>query len=211
MAKGKYRLGAGACCSVLYSKLHPGDYVAQHFPNMTLQERLEGLVATRQEVVTRKGKRVRFTFSTHPDHPGQEFYSNFLKVTAEGDADQFFEEAPCTAAAGPSEAPQDVPEPIDESVFAATNTAEDIALVWGQGLDVDDDNEPAPENIPQEGDATAEEDTGLYLGQRWGWDSLDPRRTSNVQDQMPSFTHEWNPKTATPYEMFKRLFPWTWF
>ncbi|KAL7502075.1 hypothetical protein ACHAXN_000162, partial [Cyclotella atomus] len=110
----------------------------------------------------------------------QEFYSNFLKVTAEGDADQFFEEAPCTAAAGPSEAPQDVPEPIDESVFAATNTAEDIALVWGQGLDVDDDNEPAPENIPQEGDATAEEDTGLYLGQRWGWDSLDPRRTSNT-------------------------------
>ena len=28
---------------------------------------------------------------------------------------------------------------------------------------------------------------------------------------MPSFTHGWNPKTATPYEMFKRLFPWTWF
>ena len=52
MAKGKYRLGAGACCSVLYSKLHPGDYVAQHFPNMTLQERLEGLVATRQEVLS---------------------------------------------------------------------------------------------------------------------------------------------------------------
>jgi hypothetical protein len=88
MAKQKYRLGAGARCSVLYSKLCPGNYVAQHSPNMTRQEWLEGLVATRQEVVTRKGKRVRFTFFTHPGHPGQEFYSNFLKVTAKGDADQ---------------------------------------------------------------------------------------------------------------------------
>eukprot|EP00956_Cyclotella_meneghiniana_P004736 scaffold5837_cov76-Cyclotella_meneghiniana.AAC.4 len=30
-----------------------------------------------------------------------------------------------------------------------TNCREDIELVQGQGLDVDDDNEPAPENVPE--------------------------------------------------------------
>jgi hypothetical protein len=53
MVKRTLRPGVGARCSVLLSKLHPGDYVAQHFPNTTRQDRLEGLVATRREEVVR--------------------------------------------------------------------------------------------------------------------------------------------------------------
>ena len=37
---------------------------------------------------------------------------------------------------------------IEGTIFHAGNTAEDIAMVQTQGLMVDDDNEPAPENVP---------------------------------------------------------------
>jgi hypothetical protein len=192
MAKAK-RAGAGARCSVLLSKLHPADYVAQHFRNTSVQDRLYGLIATKQEEMTWKGKIVQFTFFTHPDHPGIEFSSGYLVITDEGPEDQIFvNAAPAAAAAAADKLHQDAPEPIDASVFAAGNNAEDIALVLGQGLDVDDDNEPAPENFSQAG-GPAKTDTGLYPGQSWGWDGLDPRQTSNIQHCQPSFNNDWNP------------------
>ena len=39
-------------------------------------------------------------------------------------------------------------EPIADFVFNAQNWAEDIALVRAMGFEVDNNNEPAPENIP---------------------------------------------------------------
>ena len=39
--------------------------------------------------------------------------------------------------------------PIEVVVFTASNQAEDIALVRNQGLNVDDDIEPAPDNVIQ--------------------------------------------------------------
>ncbi len=39
-------------------------------------------------------------------------------------------------------------EPIVDFVFNAQHWAEDIALVWATSFEVDDDNEPTPENIP---------------------------------------------------------------
>lgn len=101
---------------------------------------------------------MKMMFFTHPDHEGIEFSSSYFIVVAEGPPKGFFE------AAAPAAAPKDAPEPIDESVFDSTNTAEDIALVLAQGLDVDDDNAPAPENIPIGPTAN---DT-LKGGQRWG-------------------------------------------
>ena len=41
------------------------------------------------------------------------------------------------------------PTAIDDAIFQASRSrAEDIAMVRNQGLDIDDDNEPVPENIP---------------------------------------------------------------
>ncbi len=63
-------------------------------------------------------------------------------------------------------------EGIDDAVFHPTgNCAEDIALVRNQGLEVDDHNEPAPKNIPEENQAPIT--MNLYPGQTWGWDGID--------------------------------------
>ena len=210
MARSKPRAGVGAKCSVLFKKLHPSKYVAEKFPNMGAQDRLEDLIATRREHFIDKGKRITRTFFTHADHPGTEFSSSYLIVREEGDPSELFETPSAPTAAAAADAPQDVAEPIDQTVFEATNTAEDIAMVLNQGLDVDDDNAPAPENVPTTNGPTTDTD-GLYDGQRWGWDGLDPRRTSGVQDHAPKFTGDWDPKGTSTYEMFKKLFPWNWF
>ncbi len=39
-------------------------------------------------------------------------------------------------------------EEIADFIFNAQNRAEDIALIRDMGFEVDDNNEPAPENVP---------------------------------------------------------------
>ena len=63
-------------------------------------------------------------------------------------------------------------EQIPGFVFHATSRLEDIANVWAQGLDVDNDNEPSPENVPAVLFETVPE-TGASeratAGREWGW------------------------------------------
>ena len=67
---------------------------------------------------------------------------------------------------------------IHDDIYFAQNRAEDIARVRNEGFEVDDDNDPAPENIPDpaEGPPVVIE-AGLYEGQTWGWDGIDCRHT----------------------------------
>ena len=58
-------------------------------------------------------------------------------------------------------------EDIADFVFNAQNRAEDIALVRNMGFKVDDDNEPAPENVPA-GDAPPVNGGALLQGRQWG-------------------------------------------
>jgi hypothetical protein len=85
--------------------------------------------------------------------------------------------------------------PIDS--FQLGNRVEDIAIARHQGFDVDDDNEPAPENVPQANDV-AETDTGLYPGQRWGavHSHVDPMVNDGFK-QPPSFRDGFDIKNAS--------------
>jgi hypothetical protein len=61
--------------------------------------------------------------------------------------------------------------------------SEDIALARSQGLDVDDDNETAPENIPAAG-ARIDNTTSLH-GQEWGWAGTCHRKSKYPTDIDP--------------------------
>ena len=63
-------------------------------------------------------------------------------------------------------------DPIEAGVFNASNWAEDIYLFSNQGLEVDDDMEPSPENFPLVDTSAA---GTLFEGQIWGWDVIDGR------------------------------------
>lgn len=82
---------------------------------------------------------------------------------------------------------EQAPTDIDGAVFRAGNRNEDIEFVRNQGLVVDDDNEPAPENIPQEQVTFSR----LFDGQSWGYNGIDRRATSVPVDQEPSFQGGW--------------------
>ena len=59
---------------------------------------------------------------------------------------------------------------IPQEVQHARNVREDIALVQAMGFMVDDDNNPAPENIPENG-GKAHKNTNN--NQTWGWNGSD--------------------------------------
>ena len=69
-----------------------------------------------------------------------------------------------------TEEDEDHRRPIPVEAFALTGTSEDITRMLGIGLDVDDDNGPAPENIPTPG--TQDESTPELF---WGWNGVDYR------------------------------------
>ena len=77
-------------------------------------------------------------------------------------------------------------ENIPDHVFHLHGQAEDIALIWGLGFEVDDDNDPAPQNIPStektpEGTASAEEVVTAE-----DWQGVCPCKAMNTQNSNPT-------------------------
>jgi hypothetical protein len=63
---------------------------------------------------------------------------------------------------------------IEQNIFRARNAREDIEMVKQMRFQVDDNNNPAPENIP---DRTNENCKDSSL--KWGWNGFDARKDSN--------------------------------
>ena len=129
----------------------------------------------------------------------------WIKVEEQGLPDQLWEEAAPTTEAPAAAATVYIDErgeDIADFVFNAQNQAEDIALIRNMGFEVDDDNEPAPENVPA-GDAPPVNGGALLEGQQWGWDGID--RRAMLQGSMyngPTFTNDWSPQGSTFIEIF---------
>lgn len=87
--------------------------------------------------------------------------------------------------------------------------AEDIVLIRNQGLDADDNNTPAPKNMPTANTPILEND-GLFPGQQWGRDGVDPHHINDIHDQVPKFAN-WLPIKKTYFERFTKLFPANYF
>ena len=109
----------------------------------------------------------------------------------------------------PAEATHNI---IDDDIYFAQNRAEDIARVRNEGFEVDDDNDPAPENIPAPAEAPpVVNEGGLYEGQTWGWDGIDHRQMAGGGYDEPSFTQDFTPIGKTYLQLFMHFFLMTWF
>ena len=95
---------------------------------------------------------------------------------------------------------------IDISIFQSTNRAEDIANVRNQGFEVNDDNEPVPENIPTDGTSC---DNDLKDGQTWGWDGIDRHHVIIPEKEEPSYQHGWSPLGLSHNDVFLAFLPLT--
>ena len=204
----RLRLGEGARCSCLVKFIRPSKDVAAALVNPEPGRRIEDLIAISRDVTNHGGKTFVAIFFRSSTIPGLlHAAERWVKVEEEGPPDQLWEDA------APAEAPaaavyiDERGEDIADFVFNAQNRAEDIALVRNMGFEVDDDNDPAPENVP---DASAPPVNGgaLLEGQEWGWDGID--RRAMLQGSMyngPSFTNDWSPKGKPFIDIFLHCFP----
>ena len=92
---------------------------------------------------------MKSVFFTSPSIPNEELYCSkkFCIILSEGPADFFFEDEAINASNFGEE--EDSNE-IDQAVFRVGNWTKDIEFVRNQGLLVDNDNDLAPETVPQQ-------------------------------------------------------------
>ena len=75
---------------------------------------------------------------------------------------------------------------------------------------MDNDNDPAPENIPANGDKQSI-NLDLYEGQLWGWDGVNQCITMGGGDyDEPSFPNRWTPQGKSYLNLFFYFFPMVW-
>lgn len=165
---------------------------------------------TRQAEVTRRGHTFVGIFVSHPSFQGSdEIYvaKRYAVVRHEGPPEGLFDDTPEDAVALNDDG--NLVQEVDPQLYFATNRAEDIAMVRNQGYNVDDDNEPAPENIPEEAAPTIDNE-GLFPGQQWGVQHhVDPMEIHGSK-KAPEFKDNFDPSNCPVYYIFLKLFPYKW-
>ena len=144
----KKELGIGAVCDVLKRFLHPRAKVCERYPNTTSQERLGDLLVIRREIKKVNKQDKRCIVFRHSDFENVEIYcaERYARVLTEGSEADFFN-ATTIEAEVTEEAREDHQESQLVPQLATTDLAENIARLRAEGYGVDDDNEPAPENV----------------------------------------------------------------
>ena len=126
----------------------------------------------------------------------------YFHVTKEGDLDQLFDD-PGSGHAG-EEAPAQVPlaAVVDDSINGQSEEANTIKALH-EVIDIDDDNEPAPKNVPRTMDSSNQ-----MLSTEWGHTGFCYRKSQNLGDSWARLNFPVDPTTNGYYvQLFKRLFP----
>ena len=151
---------------------------------------------------------------THKDFD-EEVHAVFrwIRVDREGKESEFFTE---TAEAEVVHSDEEDRASIPPDVLQLQHrkaSREDIANVRAMGFGVDDDSDPAPENIPAPNLTPKVSKEGWYDGQKWGWGGFcNRRREGGVREHARML----NMSTVVlegmgMVEMFLLFFPRRWF
>ena len=98
-------------------------------------------------------------------------------------------------------------DPTEAGIFNASNWAEDIALVRNQGLEIDDDMEPDPENVSS---VYTPAYYMLFERQIWGWGGIDSRAVVAQNQNYYSFKTFWSPQSLYYLDIFLHCTPLKW-
>ena len=145
----KKQNGTGAICSALKRFLHPRKDVAGRYPNAVANERLPGLLAIRREEKSvNRAMKLCIVFR-HDDFPNIEIYcaERYAAVVTEGSAADYFDQIEGDTVDGEGGEDNDLQE---LPTIRNSDIADSIARLRSEGYGVDDDNDPAPENLPNE-------------------------------------------------------------
>ena len=162
--KKALRKGKGAKCEVLVRMIHPSKVRDEVFQNESFQKK-EKFEILRKEVRSIRGTESECIVLKRDTDGNEtnEFYCHprYACITNEGPEDLIFGKTLRDVEQRQSTSNPDDDERVSIStslVFHAQNRSEDISLVRSQGLMVDDDNDPAPENVPNNEDKNKSKD-----------------------------------------------------
>jgi len=153
----KLTMGKGARVAILIRYLHPKKFISERFMNPQPNQKLENCTVICQEVKKVSGKQqltiivIHDKLKTNDQHVEMHVVPWWGHIMAEGLPDFFFT-ARVAGGDDAVEAPvEDVFLPPDVLDIAQRGIVDNINLVDLQDLiNVDDDNLPVPENMPQE-------------------------------------------------------------
>ncbi len=148
-------------------------------------------------------------FFTYPFIPGEEIHCAicFRKVEEVGAVEGRFSDEELGIVSPAANAKQDLQLEEEEKngmdkvynfVFNTGNCKEDIEFVWAQGLEVDNNNKPAPENIP----VCNNNNSVLFEKQQWGYNSVEHHVATEATNQVPRFHGGWNPMDKSLLQIF---------
>ena len=151
MAPELHHLGVVVKVSCLSQFIHPSEHIRSRYPNPVSGHHLEGCVVVHQEVKKVKRKDQLCIVIRHDNFKTTEdefiklhAVKHYFKETEEGDTDLLFNAV--------AEVEVDLQIPLPEVVDEALNrqsTENNTLEALDRQFNVDNDNEPAPENVPQ--------------------------------------------------------------
>lgn len=202
------RMGKDAVFSVLLRFIHPSKAVRDRFPNPQASHRLNSCTILRLEakVVNRNSAIcVVFRHDRFKDHDGNfiemHVLPRWIKIEKEGPAEFFFEPSIDAGAAESIVDKQTMPAAALRVAKSGRICGEDVVEL-ASTCEIDDDNEPAPENIPSPTDANV----GVSFGE-WSHNGVCARRMiggENVKARLKNF-----PPNVTPtfLQLFELMIP----
>jgi len=207
MARRKKTLGKDAVVSVLLKYVHPSEHIRNKFVNPLPNQVLQNCTVLRQEVKKIHARNQLAIVIRHPefmdgDSPIELYATKrWFKIQEEGPADFFFTQPAATANTEvPEEEEQEMPAAIlEQAERGGTLEVEDYL---GMGLTVDNDKEPAPENVPTNTDRSEV----AYDG--WaGHQAICPRRSTVGAKKRAKIIHFPRDVIPTSLQLFELLFP----
>jgi hypothetical protein len=132
----------GDTCSVIKRLLHPAKLIAEKYPNQDHRETLDDLLVTGidRRRINRSMKAV--VLFRHADFENKILYcaTRYARIVVPGETIQ-------------QEVEPEIPEELIEVPNVIGDNLEDVQRLRVEGYNVDDDNDPAPENVPNPNDA----------------------------------------------------------
>ena len=171
--------------------------MCQKYPNVVARERLGDLIVIRREVKKVNQQDKQCIIFRHNDFDNQEIYcaERYARVLTERNEVDFFTGVPVGV-----EVTEEVKEGEEEEIavpwLANTDLAENIARLRAEGYGVDDDNEPAPENVPTVEPAQVIKPIDASIYNEWDSCTICHRYTQGMRYERAQLVNQLDPTSS---------------
>jgi hypothetical protein len=205
----KKRIGNGASASCFVRFLHPSTLIRAKYVNDYKDARISDLNVVGREVKTVSRKLTDCALVQHNDFPGEILHIALkkLRVDQEGPETEVWG-AENEGEGGEAQEAQEIERenPLQETVARHRVNSEEgsTAALRAQGIEVDDNNEPAPENVPAPDEHQIE-----IFSTNWGFEGIDFRKqlqSQNVNASLNGMTRDAS-SLLNPLQLFLLFFP----